>query len=97
MTDKTDQPERLHAIVLGIVQGVNFRYSTLERARRLKIKGWVKNLSDGSVEVTAEGPRPGLNQLLAFLRQGPPAATVREVRENWQTATGEFKDFSLRW
>src|SRR6185436_2898605 len=97
MTEKTDQLERLHAIVMGTVQGVNFRYATLEQARRLKVKGWVKNLSDGSVEVTAEGPRPTLNQLLAFLRHGPPAATVKDVRESWQTATGEFRDFSLRW
>jgi len=92
-----DKLERLHAIVSGTVQGVNFRYTTLDRARRLSLTGWVRNMSDGSVEVTAEGPRPALNQLLAFLHQGPLPAAVKAVREEWLTATGEFKEFDVRW
>jgi acylphosphatase len=92
-----DQHERLHAIVKGMVQGVNFRYATLERARQLDLTGWVKNLRDGSVEVLAEGPRPALDQLGEFLRRGPPAASVTEVQENWSAASGEFIGFDIRW
>lgn len=97
MTPMADKHERLHAVVRGIVQGVNFRYYTQERAHRLGLTGWVRNLADGAVEVVAEGPRPTLGQLLDFLRRGPPAASVTEVREEWQAPTGEFKQFQIRF
>ena len=92
-----DTRERLHAIVDGIVQGVNFRYYTQERARSLRLTGWVRNRADGSVEVLAEGPRASLDQLLEFLRRGPPAASVTEVKEEWQAPTGEFALFDIRF
>lgn len=92
-----DTRERLHAIVDGIVQGVNFRYYTQERARSLRLTGWVRNRADGSVEVLAEGPRALLDQLLEFLRRGPPAASVTEVKEEWQAPTGEFALFDIRF
>jgi len=63
----------------------------------LGLTGWVRNVNDGSVEVTAEGPRPALDQLLTFLHQGPLSAAVKEVHEDWLAATGEFKDFNVRW
>ena len=92
-----DTHARLHAIVSGIVQGVNFRYYTQERARQLRLTGWVRNLADGTVEVTAEGPRPALEKLLEFLRRGPPAASVTGVQTEWSQASGEFTSFELRW
>ena len=92
-----DTHERLRAIVRGMVQGVNFRYYTQERARQLRLTGWVRNLADGSVEMLAEGPRAALNSLLEFLRHGPPAASVTEVRETWLAATGEFNHFEIRF
>ena len=61
---------RLHASVRGLVQGVSFRYYTLHRARELGLRGYVRNLWDGSVEVVAEGPRQSLEQLLTWLHQG---------------------------
>lgn len=92
-----DPQNRLHAIVTGMVQGVNFRYATRAEAMRLGLTGWVRNLRDGSVEVAAEGPRPALEALLQFLHHGPPAAEVQAVRAEWQPATGEFRQFDLRW
>jgi len=88
---------RLHAIVSGRVQGVNFRYYTSHEAQRLHVTGWVRNNADNTVEVMAEGPREGLEELLAFLRVGSPAAEVKEVREQWHDATGEFNDFRTRY
>lgn len=92
MEDRT----RLHAIVRGIVQGVNFRYYTRREAQRLLLTGWVRNRSDGTVEVIAEGPRAQLERLLDFLQSGPPAAHVTGVEANWQPATGEFTAFEIR-
>jgi acylphosphatase len=92
-----DEHQRLHAIVTGMVQGVNFRYYTQERARSLRLTGWARNLPDGSVEVLAEGPRAALDQLLDFLHRGPPAASVTGVAEEWQAPTGEFQRFEIRF
>lgn len=86
---------RLHASVRGYVQGVSFRYYTLHRARNLDLRGFVRNLWDGSVEVVAEGPRQSLEQLLSWLRQGPPAAQVDQVIVEWEQPSGEFVQFEV--
>lgn len=88
---------RLHAIVHGRVQGVSFRYYTLNRATELGLAGYVRNRGDGGVEVVAEGPRSALDQLLSFLRAGPRAAFVTEVETSWTTATGAFSRFEVRY
>ena len=88
--------ERLRAVVRGRVQGVGFRYSTLNHARGLSLSGWVANRPDGAVELVAEGPRETLERLLAYVRHGPPGAVVRGVDAEWQTALGEFADFDVR-
>ncbi len=69
----------VRAVVRGAVQGVGFRDATLSRARELGALGWVRNGEDGEVLVHAEGPGPAVEELLAFLRQGPPLAEVAEV------------------
>jgi acylphosphatase len=87
---------RLHAIIEGRVQGVNFRYFTRENALRLGLVGWVRNRYDGTVEVIAEGQRELLEQFLGFLRQGPRSAYVTRVTPVWGEATGEFSRFSVK-
>ena len=93
----TPPHERLHAVVRGHVQGVSFRYYTQETALALGLTGWVRNLRDGTVEVTAEGPRTALDQLVTFLRRGPVAARVAEVASDWSAASDEFSLFDIRW
>ncbi len=94
----TVQPDRarLHAFVDGSVQGVGFRMFVLDHAQSLGLTGWVRNTYDGRVEVLAEGPRPQLEKLLERLRLGPRSAYVTEVEKDWETATGEFKNFNVR-
>ncbi|MBU6427726.1 MAG: acylphosphatase [Cyanobacteria bacterium REEB65] len=87
---------RLHAYVRGVVQGVFFRQSTTERARELGLGGWVRNLPDGRVELLAEGPRPKVEELLAFAHIGPPAAQVASLEVIWEPSTGEFQEFKTR-
>jgi acylphosphatase len=67
---------QLHVRVTGVVQGVGFRWFVRERARRLGLSGWVRNLPDGSVEVAAEGEAGQLVLLRAELRRGPDGAIV---------------------
>ncbi len=68
-------------LVFGKVQGVFFRDSTRTVARRLAVYGAARNLADGSVEVVAHGSADAVEELLVWLRQGPPRARVNEVRE----------------
>jgi acylphosphatase len=62
--------------VSGLVQGVGFRWYTRERAGELGVVGWVKNLSNGDVEVLVEGEEAQVGELLAWLEHGPPSARV---------------------
>lgn len=87
--------ERLHAIVDGRVQGVGFRYFVRENAAALGLTGWVRNLWDDRVELTAEGSREQLERLLSFVRRGPRAAFVTQVKSDWQPSSGEYKDFRV--
>lgn len=68
------------AYVSGRVQGVNFRAATARRAASLGIVGWARNLRDGRVEVLAVGAPEAVEQLLAWLHEGPPTAQVIGVR-----------------
>lgn len=74
-------------LVGGRVQGVGFRYFALRQARAIGIRGWVRNLPDGRVEVHAEGAETALRRFAAALRQGPPLSRVEEVTET--AAAGE--------
>jgi acylphosphatase len=87
---------RLHATAVGRVQGVGFRFFTQEAAVRLGVSGWVRNRWDGTVELVAEGPRPALEKLLQAVARGPRAGTTRDVKYDWETATGEFTSFRVR-
>jgi acylphosphatase len=88
---------RLQATVHGRVQGVSFRFYTRRRATELGLTGHVRNAWDGSVEVVAEGERTDLEQILAFLRVGPPAAIVTQVDAQWVAPTNTFDRFEVRY
>jgi acylphosphatase len=81
----------------AVVQGVGYRDFVSREARRMRLKGYVRNASDGSVEIEAEGRRTELEQLLERLREGPPMAEVRRVDVAWDAARGEDQDWQLRW
>ncbi|MBI4515444.1 MAG: acylphosphatase [Deltaproteobacteria bacterium] len=88
---------RLYLSVVGRVQGVGFRYATVDQARRLGLVGWTRNCPDGSVEIVAEGPPTELDRLLVWCRGGPPGALVQHSESRWDAATGEFTDFRIRY
>ena len=71
----------LHVVVRGRVQGVGFRWFVRERARRLGLAGWVRNLGDGAVEVLAHGPPEPLDRLRQDLLTGPSGAKVSGLDE----------------
>jgi acylphosphatase len=57
----------------------------------------VRNMSDGTVHVIAEGAEEGLRQLRAFCQKGPPSAIVHNVEESWQESTGSFNEFEITY
>ena len=87
----------IHMLISGGVQGVFFRANTVSEARRLGLRGWVRNLPGGQVEVMAEGLRDALEKLLEWCSHGPAGATVSGVKSEWLDATGSFADFSVRY
>ena len=97
MKEQSPAGVRLHAIVHGRVQGVNFRYYTQRRAWDLGLTGYVRNVRDGTVKVVAEGQRSDVEGLLVFLRVGPRAAYVTQVETRWLASTGDFSRFEVRY
>lgn len=87
--------KRLNITVTGIVQGVWFRASTKEQADRLGVNGFVRNQDDGSVYLEAEAETAELEQLLAWLKVGPPKAQVEEVKVEESAGSG-IEGFEIR-
>jgi DNA ligase D-like protein (predicted 3'-phosphoesterase) len=85
----------VRAVARGDVQGVGFRYETVERARELGVLGWVRNEGEGSVRVHAEGPEEAVASLLAFLAEGPRGARVAEVETEAVKVEGH-EQFAVR-
>jgi len=75
--------------VYGMVQGVGFRFSARNAARSFAVKGFVKNLADGSVYIEAEGPESNVNQYIDWCWHGPSHSAVH----NLEVTDGEIKFF----
>ena len=82
----------LRLLIRGRVQGVGFRYAFADEARARKLRGWVRNRRDGSVEPVFAGPAATVAQMVAACRRGPPAARVNAVDER----EGSLADLGLR-
>ncbi|HYD50521.1 MAG TPA: acylphosphatase [Terriglobales bacterium] len=84
----------VHLRIRGRVQGVGFRYSTYEVARRLGLHGWVRNLPDGDVEVAAAGDAAAVEELVRWCQRGPAGARVQSVEPlpaDGSAGTAEFR------
>ncbi len=87
--------KRIHLVVRGRVQGVFFRATAQREARQLGLTGWVKNRSDGTVEIVAEGEEEFVKDLLVWAQAGPSTARVDNVETRWRSYTGEFTNFRI--
>ena len=88
--------DRISLIITGQVQGVGFRYSARDEAKKLNLVGWAKNRADGKVEVVAEGTKENLQKLIDWAWEGSPAAKVTHVDFEWAESSGEFEEFDIR-
>jgi acylphosphatase len=80
---------RVRVWIQGRVQGVGFRYSICDMAERLGLGGWVRNVSDGSVEAVFEGPADEVAMAVAWCQHGPPGAWVSDLRTGPEPLAGE--------
>ncbi len=95
-TGKSPKPDsRVRIIVSGIVQEVFFRANTKSEADRLGVCGWVRNMMDGTVEISAEGKKDNIDRFIQWCRKGPPGAVVKHVEINREEFKGEFKSFNI--
>lgn len=77
--------------IRGRVQGVGYRWTMVEQARRLGLRGWVRNRRDGSVEAVVAGPAPAVEAIVGWAWRGPVSAVVSAVEVF--PADGEFEGF----
>lgn len=89
--------QRMQIFFSGTVQGVGFRFTSERLARRFPVTGFVRNLEDGRVEVTAEGEEACLVAYLTAIRESGMKRYVRDVEARWSVAQGCFKGFSVAY
>jgi len=87
--------EAILALVRGRVQGVGFRYETRSQAKSLGLTGWVQNLSDGGVELWAEGGRSALMRFRRWLAKGPPGARVDSLDISERPPRDIYSSFTI--
>ena len=89
---------RAHLLISGRVQGVWYRQSTKQAADRIGgLCGWVRNLPDGRVEAVAEGPEEKIEALIAWCREGPRLASVRDIDVTWHEPEGGASGFDVTY
>ncbi len=87
----------IHAVVEGRVQGVYFRDSTRQEARRLGLCGWVRNLRDGSVEALIVGESDKVDQMVTWLHRGSQMSVVSKVKTTEHSGNEVFSEFTIRY
>ncbi|MGL4256635.1 acylphosphatase [Microbacterium sp.] len=86
---------RVHVLVRGEVQGVGYRYTMRMVAREAGVAGWVRNRRDGSVEAEVEGTDAQVDEVLAWMAEGPPGSRVTSATVTDAAPSGE-RGFDVR-
>jgi acylphosphatase len=89
------EKRRARVLISGRVQGVNFRASTRDQARKIGVAGWVKNLEDGRVEAVFEGNHGSVQRMVSWCYSGPVGAEVEHVKVEWEEPQGKESTFVI--
>ncbi len=89
--------KKIKAIVSGKVQGVGFRMYTRSQAIKLGVRGYVRNLSNGDVEIIAVGEVAAVNGLVEWAKSGSPSAVVKNLKLDLISDLEEFEGFEIRY
>jgi len=96
MPEHSRSKRAISAVVRGRVQGVGYRFTTQRVGQRLGLAGWVRNESDGSVSVRAQGDESAISRFVGFLEEGPPAARVQAIAVNEEPVDPALSGFTVR-
>lgn len=88
---------RYHMIVYGKVQGVGFRFYTLQQASLFQINGWVRNREDGTVEIDAEGEAEQMKRFIDAVKKGPPFSRVEQVEQTQVPEKKNYRSFTIEY
>lgn len=87
--------KHLNIKISGKVQGVGFRYSCQQEAKKQNIKGYVRNMPDGSVYIEAEGKEPNITNFFHWCQKGPSISKITGIEVS-ESQISEFKDFIVK-
>jgi acylphosphatase len=88
--------KRVRILVEGRLQGMNFRYHTQQEANKLGLTGFVRNLSDGRIEIDAQGNDESIEKLLAWCQEGPQSDHLKSILFRYDELAEHISDFIVR-
>ena len=97
MTESPSSKKSFHIVVSGRVQGVGYRYSTVRTAVKYRVFGWVRNNSDGSVELECEGNSEDIDNFIKWLKVGPAGARVTSIEIKEKQYQGFYSNFAIEY
>lgn len=87
---------RMRLIIEGRFQGINFRYQTQQKARQLELVGFVRSLSDGRIEIEAEGLESKVQQLLDWCQEEPYSKHIKSLMFRYDEPGSNYSSFNVR-
>jgi acylphosphatase len=88
--------KRVRILVEGRLQGINFRYHTQQQAQKLGLAGFVRNLSDGRIEIDAQGDDESVEKLLTWCQEGSQSAYLKSIFFRYDEPSEHASDFVVR-
>jgi acylphosphatase len=85
-----------HLFISGSVQGVGYRYFVKNNAQALELRGWVRNVEDGRVEMVLQGDKEKIEEMIALCRKGPFLAEVKHIGFEWEEWAADFESFEIK-
>jgi acylphosphatase len=88
--------KRIRILIEGRLQGANFRYHTQQQAQKLGLAGFVRNLSDGRIEIDAQGDDDNIDKMLAWYQEGPQSGQIKSILFRYDELNENASDFVVR-
>ncbi len=87
--------KKIHLLISGSVQGVFYRVNSKNKADEFGLTGWVRNISNGRVEIVAEGEEKNLKNMINWCNNGSNNAIISEIKVKWEKYSGKFDKFEI--
>ena len=87
---------QVRILIEGKLQGINFRYKTQDRAKELGLVGFVRNLSDGRIEIEVQGNQPDVEKLLEWCQEEPHSSQIKSILYRYDDPNKGYNDFIVR-